>query len=305
MWLGGILAVLAVFIPMSGASAATTALNGDWAPFNRCPVENSAMLAADGTSAIAYCLASDSPSGVMHLGGVTVNTGDVNLQVGLVADSTTGNFSVVSPSGGAITADPVTVPGGLLGLMCPSDIPVVSAVCAEITNSSLNTVTAVVQSAGDPSAFSLAAGTSSGEPIITVPVKIQLENPLLGSSCYIGTNSSPILLSPENVTAPTVSADNFDGNGTPDSAGAMFELASLGASQGDDSAAVPGATGCGLLGILNGAVDSKVGIPSPAGSNSITLNDASAYLAGLASPSAAAPSDGQELAQYWNSALSS
>ena len=119
----GVLTALAVLMPTDRASAATTTLNGDWAPFSRCPVENSAMLAANGTSTIAFCLASDSPSGSVTLGKTTAPTGDVNLQVGLVDNTSTGTFTVVAPSGGAITAAPVQIPGGLLGLMCPSSIP--------------------------------------------------------------------------------------------------------------------------------------------------------------------------------------
>jgi hypothetical protein len=299
----GALAALAVFIPASGASAATTTLAGDWAPFTRCPVDNPAMLAADGSSNIALCVASDSPGGSIKLGSVTAPTGDVNLQFGLVENSSTGAFTVVSPSGGALVTAPVQIPGGLLGLICPSNVPVVSAVCAEITNNTLNAVTAVVEPAGNPSSFSLAAGLSSGIPIVTVPVKIHLENPLLGSSCYIGSDSNPVVLHPENLTTPAVSAEQFDANGTPDPSGVLFGLYSTGGTQGDSSAAAPGATGCGLLGVLDGAVDLKDGLPSAAGNNSVLLNNASSYLAGLNDPAGAAPNDGQDLSSYWHSAV--
>ena len=295
----GGLAVLAIFLPASGASAATTTLHGDWAPFNRCPVESSSMLAADGNTTLAFCLASDSPSGSITLGNITVASGDVNLQAGILENTSDDSFTVISPSGGALVAAPVQIPGGLLGLICPSNIPVVSVVCSEITSSSLNAVTAAVQPAGNPSGFSLVAGLSEGVPIITVPVKIQLQNPLLGPDCYIGSNSNPILLTPENLTAPTIGGEFFDANGTPDAAGVMESIVSTGGTEGAGSAPIPGAAGCGLLGALNGIVDLKVGLPSPAGKSSFTLNKASSYFAGLASPGS---DDGQLLAQYWNSA---
>jgi hypothetical protein len=302
----GALCAVAVFIPASGASAAATpTLAGDWAPFNRCPVTNPTMLAATGTTSIAFCVTSDSPSGSIKIGNVTATTGDTNLQIGLI-ESSTGSFSVVAPSAGAVVEAPVQIPGGLLGLMCPSNIPAVTAVCDEITDSQLNAVTAVVQSAGTPSNFSLAAGLSSGVPIVTVPVKIQLENPLLGSDCYIGSNSDPILLQPENTTTPTVQSEQFDGNGTPDATnGVMGAIFSTGGTQEDDTAAVPGASGCGLLGVLDPAVDLKDGLPSASGNNSVVLNDASAYLAGLENPASSAPNDGQDLASYWQSAVQS
>jgi hypothetical protein len=303
----GALAALAVFIPASGASAATTTtLAGDWAPFNRCPVDNSAMLAADGVSNIALCVASNSPSGSIKLGNITAPMGNSNLQIGVVENTSTGAFSVVTPAGGAIVNAPIKIPGGLLGLICPSSVPVVTAVCDEITNSTLNAVTAVVQPAGNPSNFSLDAGLSSGLPIITLPVKIQLQNPLLGSDCYIGSNSDPIVLNPENTTTPVVNSEQFDANGTPDPVnGVMAAIYSIGGTQEDNTAAAPGATGCGLLGLLNGAVDLKVGLPSASGNNILTLNDASAYLGGLTDPAAAAPNEGQDLSTYWHSAVQS
>jgi hypothetical protein len=302
----GAVSAVAVFIPASGASAATPTLAGDWAPFNRCPVTDPAMLAATGTTTTAFCVVSDSPSGTIKIGNVTATTGDTNLQVGVIENASTGTFSVVAPPAGAVVEAPVQIPGGLLGLICPSSVPVVTAVCNEITNSQLNTVTAVVQSAGTPSNFSLTAGLSSGKPILTVPVKIQLVNPLLGSDCYLGSNSDPILLQPENTTTPAIQIEEFDGNGTPDATnGVMTAIFSTGGTQGDDTAAIPGASGCGLLGVLDPAVDLKDGLPSASGNNSVVLNDASAYLAGLENPESVAPNDGQDLANFWQSAVQS
>ena len=298
--LGGVLTALAMAVPTG--RAATTTLNGDWAPFTRCPVSDSSMLAADGTNTVAFCLGSDSPSGSVTLGKVTAPTGNVNLQLGLIENNNTGAMTVVAPSGGAISAAPATIPGGLLGLMCPSNIVAVSTVCNEITSTALNTVTAVVEPAGNPSDFSLANALSSGQPIVTIPVKIHLENSLLGSGCYLGSNSSPILLHPENTTAPSLSVDLFDADGTPDPTGVMEAVDETGTTQSDTSAAIPGATGCGLLGILNSAINLKTGLPSAAGSNAFTLNNASSSLAGLTAPST---NDGQLLSQYWNSALQS
>ncbi len=132
-----------------------------------------------------------------------------------------------------------------------------------------------------------------------MPVMIALQNPLLGSTCYVGSKSNPILLTPENLTAATIGGEFFDANGTPDPSGVMQAIASTGGTQGAGSAAIPGATGCGLLGVLDGAVDLKVGLPSPAGKSSFILDNASSYFAGLASPGSG---DGKLLAQYWNSA---
>jgi hypothetical protein len=297
----GALAAAAALIPAGSASAVT--LKGEWAPFTRCPVDDPAILGTDGSQSVALCLASRSPSGSIKLGNTTATTGNSDLQFGLISSS--GTLSLVSPSGGGIVADPAQVPGGLLGLMCPSNVPLVSAVCRQATNNDLNNVTATVQPAGAPSDFDLAAGLSVGQPILTLPVKIHLQNPLLGSNCFIGSNSNPILLRPKNLTGPTASITRFDGDGTPNSAGVMLTIGLSGASQGDDSFAVPGATGCGTLGLLSPAINLKTGLPSATGNNNLVLNNASTSLGGLNTPGTFAPDAGRQLSTFWHSAVQS
>lgn len=295
----GVVTTLAALVPAGSASATT--LNGTWAPFTRCPVDDPAMLAADGTTAAPLCLASHSPSGSITLGNTTATTGASDLQLGVLSGSTS---SLVSPSGGGLVADPAKIPGGLLGLMCPSDVPLITQICQALTDNSLNNVIATVQPAGAPSDFDTAAGLGSGKPIVTLPVKIHLQNPFLASTCTIGSDSHPILLKPENLTTPAAGFTRFDGDGTPDASGGdLLRIDLSGASQGDDSFAVPGATGCGGLGLLDAAIDLKTGLPSPAGKNKLVLNSASTYLAGLSDPSSAAPDAGKKLSAFWHSAV--
>jgi hypothetical protein len=295
------LAALGVLVAASSAYATT--LNGDWAPFNRCPVDNPAMLSADGNNRIALCLASDSPNGSIKLGHVTVATGDTNLQSGLVANNTTGIFSLVPPVGGAIVSAPVHTPGGLVALMCPSSSPPASSICKVVTkNPSLNDVVATVRAAGAPSNFNLNAGLSAGQPLLTLPVKVQLRNPLLGGNCYIGSNANPIVLHPENLTSPTFGSQSFDANGTTDPNGVMGEFVLSGETQGDSSFAVPAATGCGPGGVADATINSRLGLPSPSGNNNLVLNNATTYLTGLNDPSSVAPNDGHILAGYWHAA---
>lgn len=297
--IAGALTTLAALVPAGSASATT--LNGDWAPFNRCPVDDPAMLAADGVTTVDLCLASHSPSGSIKLGNTTAPTGASDLQLGVL--STSGSFSLVSSSGAGIVADPVNIPGGLLGLMCPSKVPLVSAICNKATGNDLNNVTATVEPAGRPSGFDLAAGLGVGQPILSLPVKIHLRNPLLGSACFIGSDANPIALKPKNLTAPTANFTRFDGDGADDPTGGdLIRIGLSGASQSDDSFAVPGATGCGALGLLGPAINLKTGLPSPAGNNSLVLDDASTFLGGFNIPSAFAPDAGRRLSTFWHSA---
>ncbi|OIV36036.1 hypothetical protein BIV57_18460 [Mangrovactinospora gilvigrisea] len=299
-------AALAALLSVGSASADTTPqLAGDWAPFSRCPVDDPAMLAADGSSDVAQCISSHSTSGTMKLGNTTVPTGNADLQIGIISHNSGAPATLVAPSGGALVADSADIPGGLLGLMCPSKVPVISSICDGITNSTLNRVTATMVSAGAPTNFSLPAGIGTGQPMMTIPVKIKLSNPFLASTCTIGTDSNPILLKPGNDSAPSLAAQGFDGNGTPDSTigSAMTRIAITGADQSDSTFAVPGASNCGLLGAIDLAVDLKTGIPASSGTNKVVLNSASTYLGGLTAPGVAAPNDGSTLSQYWHSAV--
>ncbi|MFJ8749407.1 hypothetical protein ACIREO_08740 [Streptomyces sp. NPDC102441] len=298
-------AMVAVPLSTSPASAATAQadLNGDWAPFSRCPVDDPAMLAADGEDLVATCVSSVSPSGSIKLGSTEATTGVNDMQFGVIQDTATGAFTVVPPAGGALIGAPTEIPGGLLGLMCPeNDIPVISDLCDSITNGSLNKVTATVESAGTPTEFNLTSGLVTGKPIVKLPIRIRLENPLLGSKCYIGSASDPVILRPQNTTAPAVAVQRFDADGTRDTAGAMLRFALTGNDQGDSTFAVPKATGCGLGGSLSWAVNLKTGLPSAAGNNNLVLNNASTYSGGLTAPGLVLPNAGKVLSQYWHSA---
>lgn len=258
---------------------------GAWAPLFRCPVDDPAMVATDGVSSEALCLASNSTHGSITIGNLTETTGNTNLQVGLVFDQSSFTFSAVEPSGGALVADPVQL------------------------STPVGPVTAVPVSAGTPSNFDLIAGISTGQPIITIPIKIQLENnALLGPNCSIGSNENPILLNPQNndlSNAKSVGGFfNFDPNGVPNPAGPDEALTITGAVQRDDTFAVPGATGCGPNDSLDAAVDAVAGVPSPSGSNHVVLEDASSTLAAPAGgPPAFAIQNGQQFANDWHVAF--
>lgn len=294
-------AATAVVLPAAAQAAAAPTLAGAWAPLNRCPVDDPAMLAADGVTVAAVCLSSSAPNGTFTIGETTLTSGATDLQLGML--NRAGVYTTVPPAGGAVVGAPVEIPGGLLGLMCPSNIPLVSTICLGLVNNPLNKVTATIQSAGAPTDFNLAAGLAVGVPIVTLPVKIKLDNPFLGSTCYIGSDANPILLKPANLTKPTGRVVRFNADGTPSATGQMGYLSMSGAAQGDSTFAVPKSNGCGLFGILSGAVDLKQHLPSAAGSNSLVLNDATTNLGGFQIPRNFAPTQGQQLSDRWHAAV--
>jgi hypothetical protein len=149
----------------------------------------------------------------------------------------------------------------------------------------------------------LFGGIALGQPIITVPIKIHLaNNPTLGPNCFIGSDQDPILLNPQNndlSNAKTIGAFfSWDPSGVPDVTGPDGGLLITGIVQGDDTFAVPGATGCGPGGSLDAAVDAVAGVPSPSGSNHLVLADASSSLAFPQNSE-----DGQAFANDWHTAF--
>jgi hypothetical protein len=216
------------------------------------------MLATDSINTAPFCLASNSTHGSITIGNLpTQTTGNNNLQAGLAGGL---NGPVVAPPAGALVVDPVQI------------------------STPVGTVTAVTMSAGTPSNFNLFAGISTGTPIITLPIKIQLQNPVLGPSCFIGSDQDPIVLQPVNTDLSQAQIhqagllEPFGVNGVPNLVGPLTTLVSTGAVQGDDTFAVPGATGCGPNGALDAAVNALVGLPSPSGNNHLVLEDATSAL---------------------------
>jgi hypothetical protein len=225
---------------------------GGWTPFYRCPVDDPVMLATDGTNVQPACVASNSTHGSITIGAITTLTGNTNLQFGVAATGGVigGTLTVVPPAAGAVVSDPTPAAGGII---------------------------AIVSSAGDPSNFNLLAGLSTGMPIITLPIKIQLTGAGLGPSCFIGTDMNPIVLHPENTSlaGATLNVVIFDPDGTPDPSGPIGSLVITGLIQGDDVFSVPGASGC----TDDNTVNALLGLPSPSGANNLVLLDASSALA--------------------------
>ncbi len=182
------------------------------------------------TKSFARCIAATSPSGSLTIGNTTVQTGSQSVQFGAP-----GSGLVPATEGQTLVAAPAQIPGGLVGLMCPSNILLVSELCNIAVNEGLNGVTATAELAGTPSNFNAFGAQRLGEPIFTLPIKIHLQNPLLGSSCYIGTSGEPIVLHPETTALGELKPIQKD----PDGHAVTF-LTITGATQGDSNVCGPG-----------------------------------------------------------------
>ncbi len=277
--------VAAIALP---ANAGAVELQGPWAPFNRCPVDHPLMQAVANTG--NGCVASNSTEGTFVLGKTTAKTGHVELQFGGTGP---GVRNPIPP--GYMAGDPVNVPGGLAGieLQVPNNLllaPIVRELNRALTSGPLG-VTATVELAGPITSFDLFAPTN-GRPLVTIPVKVHLRNPVLGPNCYIGSNADPIVLKPRQT--PLATKIEF----LPDPLGSQASFIQASPREVtliDDTFAAPKARGCGLLNLLDAAINSRVGLPSPAGNNLLELRNATAGIVGSA-PSGAA------LAAAWHAA---
>jgi hypothetical protein len=114
---------------------------------------------------------------------------------------------------------------------------------------------------------------------LTLPIKIHLINPVLGTKCYVGSNASPISL--HLITGTTSPPPpNKPISGTSPELFFEAETEIFGGLNGvyvDNSFAAPGANGCALvLGIIpvniDGVIDVASGLPSAAGTNETVQN---------------------------------
>jgi hypothetical protein len=177
----------------------------------------------------------------------------------------TGNF--IFNSEGGIAPVRQAVPGGLTGL---TGLPWLDEVLG--SKEQLN-LYATVELAGNPGPTNV--------PVFTVPVKVHLENPALGSNCYVGSTESPITLSlTSKTTSPPPPNEPITGeaNGplTPEAERPSVRTTSKPGKFVDNAYAVPAAGGCSLnIGPfqvpIDELVDDAYGLPSAAGTNTTTL----------------------------------
>jgi len=198
---------------------------------------------------VVGCIVSVTTSGEFTIGNSTVPINQtITLQGGTVPPS---QQLAPAADGNSLSKTPLVVPGGLLGI--------------ELLGN-LTGVTATAELAGPPEL----------SPGVTLPLKVKLDNPLLGSACYIGSDSEPIVMHLNSgTTNPPPPNKPITGNsGTPDVKyqGQLIKVTN--SSLVDNAFSVPGASGCAgvLAPVVDASVDSKEGLPAAAGHNTAILN---------------------------------
>jgi hypothetical protein len=249
---------------------------GDFAVFKQCPRF---------TTGVDVCLYSKIAGGVTTLNKLSVPiVNPVTLQFGIVIDPKTEAETVVGAfNGETLSPTPQPVPGGLSSLIDCNEIKdkglwggLRRRTCKAILDNhwftAVNETTELARPASEIYVNKNNELALQGTAL-ALPVRIHLENPLLGHDCYIGSSANPIVF---NLTAGTTSPpppnEPITGNFGLISAKDEFEFIEVtGHVQVDNAFSGPTATGCGgpLAFLIDPLIDSKIGLSSPAGYNTI------------------------------------
>ena len=118
-------------------------------------------------------------------------------------------------NGETLTKTPQKVPGGILGLVECDKITgegfwekLERGMCEFFFENKYTGVEATTELAAPASSVTLDLLNAEIEngTALTLPIKVKLENPLLGNECYIGSNSNPITLHLTSGTSGSVKA---------------------------------------------------------------------------------------------------
>jgi hypothetical protein len=232
-----------------GAPSALAGVQGEFKAFNDCPV---------GNPTTATCVVSETTSGEFKIGKKTVPVNKpVILQGGLAVHS-----SVLIPAedGNTLSKTALTVPGGLVGL----------EVLPPLTE-----VTATAELAGTVEVNVVNANSGKGVAAV-LPLKVKLDNPLLGATCFIGSDAEPVtpMLTTGTTNPPPPNSPISGSTGTLAVEGAGKIVSINNSSLVDNAFAVPGANGCDepLSLVVDPAIGLVVGLPAAAGENTAILN---------------------------------
>ena len=271
------------------APAAMAEPKGEFKVFKEGPI---------GTEELKGCLVSRTESGEIVIGNK--KEAKEKTAVPIVATQTLqGGFGESNPetgqqpfygakNGETLSKTPEKVPGGLLGIKC-AEITGEGAHEKELRKTCEKTfeegalgVYATLELAAPASDIYLNENALESEfpyppypPALVLPAKIHLENSLLGGECYINSNSEPIELAlttgATSPPAPNKSIKGKLGELTSKEKGKILVIKDN--TLVGNAFAVGKAHGCGLFGLLDGLVELKLGLPSPAGENTAILNN--------------------------------
>jgi len=257
------------------AASASAELTGEFIKFKQCPYSN---------LEVKKCVYSPTIGGEVVLGSKKVPiVNEAYLQGGFGRPDEETGFSKFFGAKNGITLSKAAqpVPGGLAGLVNCKTITniILKASCELAFENGLTGVNSTLELARPASEIQISENHLAEEigVALRLPVKVRLENPLLGSECYVGSEGAPIWWElTTGTTAPP--APNGPITGTAGELELFEEGSVLQLSKAvlvDNAWAAPGAEGCGgvFSFILDPIINTSAGLPAKAGKNTAILKN--------------------------------
>ena len=256
-------------------ASASAKLTGAYTQFANCPYTN---------PEVKKCLYSPTEGGEVVLGSKKVPiVNPTYLQGGFGKPDKETKFSTFFGATNGITLAKAgqPVPGGLAGLVnCKEISNFLLRISCEVTfENGLTGLNSTLELAQPASAIKISEAHLAEEigVALRMPVRIHLENPFLGSECYVGSATSPVIWElTTGFTEPPGPNKQIRGKAGElelFEEGAVLQL--KGAELVDNAWAAPGAKGCGGIFsfILDPIVNSSAGLPAAAGKNTAILKN--------------------------------
>lgn len=263
---GALMGALVALVFASTALASAHHPKGEYEQFGECPLNR---------VSITDCVYSVTGGGSFTIGSKNVPiVNPVTLQGGFEGEEEGIEF-YGAEEGNTLSKTPQPVPGGLFGIKAPSWWPTfLQEWFNEQINKGLTGVNATVELTGPSKG--LTNIKLSTENLLTrkgtalgLPVKFHLENAILGSNCYIGSEASPVQIN--FTTGKSGSLEGAPGTLTFNPSFTIITIA--GGKLVNNVFSAPGANGCGGIFsfFIDPLVNSILGIPAGEGKNSATL----------------------------------
>jgi hypothetical protein len=261
--------------------------------FKHCPKENPELQVESAACVYSKSVynaskwAQPEPPSQLQAGNVIIPFKKPLLLQGGFLGIVEGTIPLVPPEDGtpAIMPTPEPVPGGLASEIDPSKLHGATLQAyEEAIHHHQTKVTATIESAGPamltPDSLLAAEGT-----FLTLRLKVKFSNPVLGEGCYSGSDAEPVVTElTDGTTSPPPPNEPISGQ-----LGALKFVKKVVIAIKEDSLVgnsfeAPAVHGCGAEPAwqeeVDEAINSKAGLPSPAGHNSTRING-SQFLAGI------------------------
>jgi hypothetical protein len=266
--------VVVALAALSFAGSASAKLTGNFTRFAQCPFSN---------SEVQKCLYSTTESGEVVLGSKKVPIVKPVIVQGGYGKTVEGFAPFFGASNGeTISKAPQPVPGGLAGLVnCKEISNFLLRISCELTfENGLTGVNSTLELARPASEIRISEINLLSEEgtALKLPVRVHLENPFLGSGCYVGSSASPIIwnLTAGKTSPPPPNTSIQGSGGTLEFLEEGRILETKGTKLVDNAWSAPGATGCGgpiVELILDPILNASAGLPAAAGKNTAILNN--------------------------------